>query len=298
MKTLLPILVLLLVPVAASAGDLLYADDGKALYVVDQTTGAKTFVSDGTLRWLCSPGFDEAHHTVLGGGVDLGYDETGWVLLGSWGWENPFTGERGGPYPGTVSSHIFPFEMKASGLQAYAPTTRSIYTVFYANDPIVLPYKIDIFNGPVSNFSGNCLLRERWDFVQPTAMAYDPTTDKVLIAMNGIEDHWLYNYGVVGYPVTAGGDSLLLIPFSHNELDQYGGSDSVLHIDSILAMDVEKTTGDIYFVREELARDDLWSLATTNYTLRRWDRALGQDFEICTLDAPLQLRFASDEYIR
>src|SRR5437588_9985654 len=97
-----------LLPAALCAEDLLYATDGKAIYTVDLGTGSLTFQSDGPLQWLASPGFDELHHTVLsvqGFPRDLGTLGTRWLASdgGQFSWANPFTGNRGGPYPATLS---------------------------------------------------------------------------------------------------------------------------------------------------------------------------------------------------
>jgi hypothetical protein len=67
---------------------------------------------------------------------------------------------------------------------------------------------------------------------------------------------------------------------------------------SIDALAVEPTSGDIYYVRGQY---EPFSETLISLTLRRiTNRAdgQGQDVEICTLDAPLQLRFADASYVQ
>jgi hypothetical protein len=285
MKKLLAVLALLVCSFAAQAADLLYADDGKSLFVLDQTTGAKTFVSDGTLRWICSPAFDEAHHTRF------------WAAGNSYIYGNPFTGQIG-TAPWSIS---FTFQGEPEYCVSdpvYVPTTGRLYAIssywLFVDDgaTMIMPIAYDQFNGPPINYWGGSW---SWDFPFEhgwiTSVAFDPSTGNVAFA----------GAGQVAGDVTQNGYGIMffdpLMSASAPEIFVWHEQPSGQNVTqaSITSMAFEPTTGDIYYVRGEQA---FVGLADTPWTLRRWDRALGQDFEICTLDQPLQLRFASEEYVR
>src|SRR5437879_3324472 len=108
-RAMLAVALLASAVLSAHADDLLYASDGKQLFTVDLQTGALTFISDGPLQWIASPAFDEEHHTRLwisGFPRDLGFPFGTRSVIGDgaeFTWGNPITGDRGGPYPATVS---------------------------------------------------------------------------------------------------------------------------------------------------------------------------------------------------
>jgi hypothetical protein len=106
-KLLCSIVVCLLFVGIGLADDILYATDGTALYTVDLITGALTFQSDGSLKWIASPAFDEEHHTRFWVGDAAGdyiyIQGTGpHAIMYHYG--NPFTGEYAGPYPALGSA--------------------------------------------------------------------------------------------------------------------------------------------------------------------------------------------------
>jgi hypothetical protein len=274
----------------AQAGDLLYATDGSALFTVDQATGARTFVSDGPLKWLCSPSFDEQHHTRF------------WSCDGGYCFVNPFTGERGGPYPWSISFNHYPggdpLSLPGGGCMTdivYAPTTQRLYAIAWwwefgsTDGTVAMPIMFDQFNGPaVENWGGAYYLDLPWERGFLTATAFDPTSGMILVGVSGVTDRPDNNYGLVSLDPVTGliGQRTL---FGHQQPPRENLTQAFIN-----SMAVQPETGDIFYVRSEQA---FIGVAATPFTLRRWDRALGQDFEICTLDAPLELRFASDTYI-
>ncbi len=156
---------------AASADDLLYATDGKQLFTIDLQTGAQTFVSDGPLQWIATPAFDEEHHTTLW--IDpIGPRGEGGV---QYFYGNPFTGDRGGPYPTTIS---FPSESGGPWVNnraVYAPTTQRLYTVAVLNtvpQEIPFPIMVDQYNGPALPNWGRALYSQAWDYTFATALAF------------------------------------------------------------------------------------------------------------------------------
>jgi hypothetical protein len=132
-------------------------------------------------------------------------------------------------------------------------------------------------------------------------MAFDPTTNSVAVSINGGSDggggfNW-NTYSLVWF------FGLESKQFSQAMLaqDNFDPVSPELLLPAAIryvgSMAIEPGSGDIYYTRHDHVVDES-STVHEGWTLRGWNRALGQDFEICTLDEPMQLRFASDSYIR
>jgi len=275
------------------ADDLLYASDGKQLFSVDLQNGALTFQSDGPLQWIASPAFDEEHHTRF------------WFPDQA-PLNNPFPYTRGNPFTGdtglgaaTMSMFAYPGgPFQASNLYGYAPTTQRLYTVT-GDNPGFRAIMVDQFNGPVVANWGIPALdlpgNNWWEYA--TAIGFDPTTNSMMFSVtggngyssSGNDVNWVH-YGVVLFDPAESATLRQVISFAEDRRTDDLAPPPPVRL--IQALAVEPNSGDIYYVRNEDAN------AVPSMTLRRWDRALSQDFEICALDAPLQLRFAGARYIQ
>jgi hypothetical protein len=294
-------------PAFAGADDLLYATDGTSLFTVDLTSGSLTFQSDGPLQWIASPAFDEDHHTRFffsapqNSFIGWSYDHIPYI------WGDPFTGVTG---DGTATlsqgpaSSVDDWFDPITTLCAYAPTTQRLYLVGYHVDPELRVIMADQLAGPRVDWVAGDVPRGAW--IEVPAMAFDPTTNCIAVAINSGDDQpdgyndwtscWieLFPLGGQNYLSPIGVSADTSTPVFNPD-----GSAIIFPapLRSIGAMAFEPTSGDIYYTRYDQILDEsfVWH---RGWTLRRFDRVLRQDFEICTLDRPLQLRFARDSYVR
>src|SRR5438132_9809984 len=222
----------------ASAGvradDLLYArcltPDGKtALFTVDLQTGERTFVSDGPIKEIANPAFDEPHHTILYPFAWLTVPNPQYYFL------NPFTAEFGGPYLATLSYPGQDPEVDGFEVDVYAPTTQRLYTVTWLFDPTpnatrLCPTMWDQFAGPKllnwGSYASAELLPPGSDGY-PTAATFDPLTGMILVSVG------------TGLAVLDPVSGYWQQPIAFAEYQD------------IRAMAAEPTTGDIYYVRTE-----------------------------------------------
>jgi hypothetical protein len=238
-------------PRPAQADDLLFATDGKQLFTVDTQTGALTFVSDGTRQWLASPAFDQEHHTRLW--ITGLVDESDITKGVQFDWGNPFTGERAGPYPASVSyfanDYPYPVRVWLASEPVYAPTTQRLYVI--GQPPPLSPFNGDYVPIMIDQYNGSPLLgwgRTRgafWDQESPTAVAFDFTSGLILQAYSGgSEGAECVGYGVRTLDPYTGywGDDLLLEVNCIGDFRRFFGR--------ILAIAAEPTSGDWYFVVE------------------------------------------------
>ncbi len=305
------VLAMLALPASAWADSLLYASygwfaiqgsvdspiDGKQLFIMDTQTGALTFVSDGPLQWIASPAFDEAHHTrlwVQGFPRDPREDPDTWFAEdgAEFFWGNPTTGEREGPYPATVSFPKTTSLVNFSNLRStvYAPSTQKIYAIGGANDGLV-PIMIDQQNGAALPGWGQTSNPFAYGAQAITALAFDSASGRILIAYSWTDQGgrlFDYGYGVRTLdPVSGHWGEYFSASFY-----EYGGIPPYSYI---MAMAVDPTTGDLYFMFANMIQDTL-PLETTLALVRR-ELSSGQMFVIAQMPfGAWSLNFADAKY--
>jgi hypothetical protein len=140
---------------------------------------------------------------------------------------------------------------------------------------------VDQNNGPVLPNWGHPT-GTLFDVGIATALAFDPTSGMVLVAIAGSDDTCCnYGYHVLPLDPVSGDWGDDLIPLT---LD---GAPT-----SISALAVEPTTGDLYFLRSQ-------GVDAPTTTFVHHERATGQETEIASWPpVPWQLRFADAKYVR
>jgi hypothetical protein len=310
-KLVSAIVVCLLFAGVGLADDILYATDGAALYTVDLATGTLTFQSDGPLRWIASPAFDEEHHTRFFWLQDCCADHTG-----NYTWGNPATGQTGnGAASASWSdSYSYPHTTPTDaqfGVLVYTPTIERLYTFATTwadiappgQQPILVhlanPMMLDQYDGPpVDGWGGLFGLGSDGDDWRLSSLAFDPTTGLILIGMNhyceysspcGASTMWLDP--TTGLPAGAGPINDVFAIWPGPDVGSY--YEGYVQIGP---MAVEPTTGDIYYILSMPGYDDF--MLKPSPRLLRWDRALGKEFDICQWsDGAWSLRFASSKWI-
>jgi hypothetical protein len=148
----------------------------------------------------------------------------------------------------------------------------------------VIPIRVDQFNQEYIPSWGDVLLPDEnghgHGIVQFESVAFDPISGMILVGVSSAPGYFFPG----GDPLRASGGVLMLDPVTGKwDLAKSIPLPQVTDWSRISAMAVEPATGDIYYL---------------NGTLRRYDRASGQDLEIGSLPVSPELRFASDRYVQ